>query len=502
MSEPVTPKAQRRVIDGEVVDQVTEAEESAKTTSSSEAGTANTKRRAHNRAQKNNQTDTDVPTGKQANTGKASTAGVKKTPAKSSFTVKPWVKQSVLWGGFLAIVAGTLLYTRPNMDWQTEQINRLQTQVAQLHETNNQLADKFESQQTDLDTRISQILNQTEAQSPLTSEDLEVLKADTQQQLKSLYEQIQTDLTAFNRQVESKIEARPEQIAETDATETIDANALSEFQGQVESQLTQVSEELSKLTAFKAQQEQQEAERIAESNTVAVEPEQPQPQPLQVLSAGTVQQWIVEANSQWLLKGDAKLTRTQLLALEQAVALSDLPNISEVARTIGEDLSEIKIYAEQNQATQTQLKNSLKALTAQVKAVPLPDLKRSQPATEQTSTSEEASSTSSSLDTLLGKFNGLVSVKKRESEMESSSLEGLLLHDVLMQRLALLVDRVNWAANIESKTELQKALTQVTAFVDQHLSTQSQAFSKVIAPLKSVDFNERKPLAVSRLSAE
>ena len=198
-----------------------------------------------------------------------------------------------------------------------------------------------------------------------------------------------------------------------------------------------------------------------------------------------------------------KLTRTQLLALEQAVALSDLPNISEVARTIGEDLSEIKIYAEQTQATQTQLKNSLKALAAQVKAVPMPNPKRAQqPVTEQTSASEETGSTSSSLDTLLGKFNGLVSVKKRESEMESSSLEGLLLHDVLMQRLALLVDRVNWAANIESKTELQKALTQVTAFVDQHLSTQSQAFSKVIAPLKSVDFNERKPLAVSRLSAE
>ena len=107
----------------------------------------------------------------------------------------------------------------------------------------------------------------------------------------------------------------------------------------------------------------------------------------------------------------------------------------------------------------------------------------------------------SPLNLLLEKLSGLISVKKRESEAELSAVEGLLLHDALTQRLALLVDRVNWASSIESTVEVKKATAAVQTFIDLHFSAQSQAFEAVLTPLSEVTFSSRPALSMVSLDA-
>lgn len=485
MSEPVTPKAKRRVIDGEVVDDKAEksasSEDAQQDVNKAAAGNnnANARRRAHN----------------QKKAEKRASADVNKPTKKPSFLVAPWFKQTALWGGALVVVAGTLLYTRPNMDWQIEHINRLQAQVAQLHQTNSQLVDKVEAQQSGLDARIAKVLSQSEHLSSGNQTDLEAVKtevsADAQQQMASLYQQVQTDLTAFNRQIDEKMAEIAERSASADTPNGADLTAFNEFQQSVEVQLKQIDEDLEALSAFKMEQEQQSAKPIEPAKLV------------ERLSAKQIQQWMIEINNQWLLRGDAQQSEAQLIALEQAVAISDLPNISEVARTIGQNLSDVKAYSAQGISTQERLTNGLESLIVQMNAIPQPDLKRSKTADNRVASGEEQEAAGpSKVNTLLDKFSGLVNVKKRETETELSSLEGLLLHDVLLQRLELLIDRVNWAANIESQTELNSALAKVGEFVHLHFKARSQHFAEPLALLESIEFSQRKPLTVLSLSAE
>lgn len=493
MSEPVTPKAERRVIDGEVVEEKSVKAAKPKGTSQSASASkgadassnANAKRRAHNRAQ------AESPVGNQENAQKSSALGTK----KQSLLAKSWVKKTVFLGGFLIVIGGVLFYTRPDMDWQIEHINRLQAQVVQLHQTNTQLVDKIEAQQAGLDARIAKALSQA-ASVPEDQAGLEAIKSETQQQIDVLYQQVQTDLSAFNSQVAEKLAEISTQAMAVSSSNKFDLTEFSAFQRTVEAQLKQIDDGLAQLSAFKTEQEQRNAQPVRQVEPV---------KSVERVNTKQVQQWMVELNSQWLLRGDVQQTEAQLLALEQAVALSELPNISEIARTIGQDLSDVKAYSAQSSEAQVYLKSQLGKLTAQMKAIPKPDLQRSKTAINQAKLNAEkevSDEASSPFNALLDKFSGLVNVKKRETETDLSSLEELLLHDVLMQRLELLIDRVNWAVNLESQTELRSALIKVSDFVGLHFKAHSPAFEQVIAPLKSVNFSHRKPLAVLSLNAE
>ena len=487
MTEPVTPKAERRVIDGEVVEPTAQPQTEKSSPETASTADANARRRAHNRTQQ-----TSEPSASASSSTKNSKTSDNQAK-KASVMSKPWVKKSLLWGSFFIMVAAILFYTRPNMDWQVEHINQLQVQVAQLKESNQSLAAKLEKQQAEMEARIAEVLNQPENQPLITQADLDAVTTDTKAQLSALYEQVQTDLTAFNNQAETKLQALAEQAKTALTPSDSDLSALAEFQQKVEGQLNQVGEEMSQLFTFKQQQEQKQPEVLAE------------PENVPHLTSMQVQQWMVDVNSQWLLKGDVELTQSQLFALEQALAITDVANKTEIARTIGQDLSDIKAYSQQTQQASQVVQKNLEALTRLVNAIPQPSMQREQALADSVSQTQEASQATqaavSPLDTLLEKFTGLISVKKRESETELSSVEGLLLHDVLMQRLALLVDRVQWASSIQSTVELKKATASVQAFIDLHFSAQSQAFETVLTPLNTIEFNQRKPLAVVGLNA-
>ena len=364
MTDPVTPKAERRVTDGEVVESTVEVRPERTASESRSKSDANARRRAHNRAKKEAETNA-------SSNSKPAEKHPQNAIKNGNVLSKPWVKKSLLWGGFLIMVAAILFYTRPNMDWQVEHINRLQVQVTNLQASNQALADKLEQQQTELDTRISEIMSQPENKPLITQADLEAVKLATESQLSDLYEQVQTDLTAFNRQAETKLQALAEQATSnetpSETSSETDLTALNEFQQKVEGQLSQVDEVIRQLLTFKQQQEQQ----------VLVTPElQPEPVAVQHLTSMQIQEWMIDANNQWLLKGNVEQTQSQLLALEQALAMTDVSNKTEIARVIGQDLSQIKAYSEQTQQVNQTMESSLAALNKLVKELPKPDMSR------------------------------------------------------------------------------------------------------------------------------
>ncbi|MEA3405522.1 MAG: hypothetical protein U9R28_07280 [Pseudomonadota bacterium] len=477
MTEPVTPKANRRVIDSEVVDEGT---------SSTSTSSANARRRAHNRSQQKSS---------QSSTTQSASGSKSSSVKKPSILTAPWVKKSALWGGSLVVVVAVLIYTRPDMDWQIEHINRLQSQVVQLHETNQRLVEKVEQQQQEMEARIEEVLNRPENQPLISQGDLDTLKADTQQQMNALYQQLQTELSGLAQQTESRWQTFSEQTQQALQPSDQDLQALSQLEQKVQSKLELVGEELSKLFAFKDQQIEQNVEQ-----SKLLERAKP-------LNSFQIQQWMIEINNQWLLKGDAEQTQTQLLALEQALAISDVQNMTEVARTIGQDIRDIQRLSEQQQMVSMDMTKGLNALKALITAIPLPTMTSTKVEPTETNKSieppvEESQVELSSMDKLLNKFSDLVSLKKRETAEDLSAVEGLLLHDVLIQRLALLVDRVEWAVNIQSTAELKKAIEELNTFVAQNFAEHSNDFTEVLELMQSATFVKRQPLALVSMGGQ
>ncbi len=477
MTEPVTPKAERRVIDGEVVD------EAIKPTSNSDA---NARRRAHNRSGQNKKAN---PSG-----SKNDTSSVSKP---SSLLGAPWLRKTALWGGSLAVVVATLYYTRPDMDWQIEHINRLQAQVAQLHETNQLLVKKVEQQQQDMEARITEVLNRPENQPLISQGDLDQLKSETQQQLSALHQQLQTELASLAQQTETRWQSFSEQAQQALQPTDQQLASLAQLEKKIEQQFNLMGSELSQLFDFKDQQLQQNERASQLLERVAP------------LNHHQIQQWMVEINNQWLLKGDLQQTQHQLLALEQALNVSELHNTTELARTLGQDLQMIQLYAEQTQALNKQALQDLADLKALVGQIPVPaaqlaDKEASSVAIDNIESAEPVATDNlaSSFDRLLEKFSGLVSLKKRESADDLSSVEELLMHDVLIQRLALLIDRVQWALTIQSSTDLGQAAAEVNQFVEQHFSGQKAAFAEVLTRMLNLEFAKRQPLALAAKRAQ
>ncbi len=468
MTEPVTPKADRRVIDGEVVN------EEAQNASLNNHSDANARRRAHQRAEQASRQASEKPSSENG--------------SKSSFQLTGWLAKATVWLVSLAVVVAVLFYTRPDQDWQIEHINRLQTQVVQLHETNKLLVDKVEQQQKVIDQKIQEVLSRPENQPLVSQGDLDGLKSDMEQKIQSLQQQLQQQLDEIGQQAESKWDALAEKAQQALQPSEQDLQNLKQFEEKVQTQLGKVGEEIGKLLDFKNQQEQQQKQP---PGTV----EQPKP-----LSSVQIQQWIVEINTQWLLNGNAAQTSQQLTALEQALGLSELANKIEVGRIIGEDLRDVSQYADEVDAQKAEQQQWLAELKALAGELPRPALSRHTAVQSThgdiTDSTEGAAQTASKVDELLHKLSGLISLKKRESEEDLSSVDLVLKHDVLVQRLYLLIDRLEWALQVRSESDMKAALAQIEKFVGQNFTAQEPQFKAVLDKFGQASMAVRKPLAI------
>lgn len=467
MTEPVTPRAERRVIDGEVVqdeaENLTDAELDAQ-------AQANARRRAHNRADHKPQEER---------------AGAQ--PEKRKLPVG--LIKTLAWGGAFAGVVLVLFYTRPNTDWQVEHINQLQSQVAQLHETNQLLVARMEQQKQTLeqqltaqiDEKLAAALQQPQNQPLVSKGDLEAMQNSWQQQLEVTQQQLEKQLDDFGQQLQQKWQTLGQQIGQQaqQAGEALPSGeaageALQQLEQKLQSEITQIGDKLANLFALKENQPSQSLT--------------PQGAP-QSLSEQQIKAWRIEINAQWLMHGDVQQVQNQLLALEQALGVSEMADKMDLARKIGQDLTALTQYDAQTQQRAKQQQAWIAQLQRMIQQLPQPKVavENSQPQAE----------TEATWQMLLSKLSGLVSVKKREDEAALSQVDRLWQHDVLLQRLQLWAERLQWALQTGAKAEAQSAANEMEALIARHFAAQLETFKEVLDEVRAADITGRQPLLVA-----
>lgn len=452
MTEPVTPKADRRVLDGEVV-----SESAATQTDSAQANSAQTKRSG--RAWR-----------EQGQTHRAD----REDTAPSVMRTR--LKRALPWGVGIVAVMAVLFYTRPDQDWQIEHINRLQSQVAQLQQNQQQLNEQIAQQQQQLEQKLAEALAQPQQQPALSEADVEQLKQQFQQKLDTLSTELEARVQSLSEQAQQQWQTLTDQVREwmgAPSAEGTGESALQALEQKFQDQLAVMGDELARLLDFNASPPERSQETA-------------------FLDSYQIQQWRLEINTQWLLLGHIEQTQQQLDALEQALALSKVPNQTELARLIQADRGYLQQFAEQQRALKVTADQEMAALRALLATTTMDDS-----AEKEASAPEAAVEPSSTAAAWIERFKDLIRVQKRESDTSLTAVETLLLEEVLKQRLLLLLDRLQWALDTGTAAEAQVAMQAVVTFVEQHFKAQAAEFERRLAKLNLTPLGPRQPLAIA-----
>ncbi len=381
----------------------------------------------------------------------------------------------LLWTIMFVVVILVLFVTRPNTAWLIQHINTLQSDVSQLYQDNQALESRLAAQEAkELDSQqaienaVTEALTRSENRPLVSQADLDELKNSMQQQLDQLHDS----------------------AMESPKSSVIPEASIKPLAEKLQTQIDALGSKLSELFDFNSNQQVLTTQ--------------------QALSAFQIQQWIVEINTQWLMQGRIKQTAQQLLALEQAVGLSDFPEVTTLARLIGQDLTRLELL--QKSMPRDKLVNT-QALKAAVNKLSANDNQASKANNKSTSETPatasnekiflgEEISSQSALDQLIARFGKLISLKKRETSAEQTQIESMIMHDVLMQRALLLVDRIDWALETESVNRLSIATADLQTFIESHFGSHSLEFSDLLEPFKTVTFELRQPLAIMAVQTE
>lgn len=381
----------------------------------------------------------------------------------------------VLWVLLFIVVILVLFVTRPNTAWQIQHINTLQSDVSQLYQDNQALESRLAAQEAKevdsqkvIESAITKALTRSENRPLVSQADLDELQKSIQQQLDQL--------------LDSAIEAPKSSV--------ISEASIKPLAQKLQTQIDDLGSKLSELFDFNSQQQVLTTQ--------------------QALSAFQIQQWIVEINTQWLMQGRIEQTSQQLLALEQSVGLSDFPEVTTLARLIGQDLTRLELLQKNVQRDALVNTQVLKSTVNKLSANGNKALKANSNSTSETPATAsnekihlgEEISSQSALDQLMARFGEMISLKKRATSTEQTQIESMIMHDVLVQRALLLIDRIDWALETESVNGLSIATADLQTFIDTHFESQSLEFSDLLKPFKTVMFELRKPLAIMAVQTE
>lgn len=394
----------------------------------------------------------------------------------------------VLWMLLFIVVILVLFVTRPNTAWQIQHINTLQSDVSQLYQDNQALesrlaaleAKEVDSQQA-IEAAITEALSRSENRPLVSQADLDELQKSIQQQLIQLKEPL-ASFKETEKLLDSAIEAPKSSV--------ISETSIKPLAEKLQTQIDELGSKLSELFDFNTQQQVLTTQ--------------------QALSAFQIQQWIVEINTQWLMQGPIEQTAQQLLALEQAVGLSDFPEVTKLARLIGQDLTRLELLQKNVQRDALVNTQALKVAVNKLSANGNKALKANTESTSETPATAsnekihlgEEISSQSAFDQLMARFGEMISLKKRATSTEQTQIESMIMHDVLVQRALLLIDRIDWALETESVNRLSIATADLQTFIDTHFESQSQEFSDLLKPFKTVTFELRQPLAIMAVQTE
>ncbi|MEA1988778.1 MAG: hypothetical protein U9N57_06185 [Pseudomonadota bacterium] len=483
MSKRIKPNAEHRIVDGEIItDSIDEKIQRGREYSKEKAN------KSHSENEISNDDVNDLGDDIDPQASISEGLDLSSQPEEKDESIMVRYKSYILWILLFIIVILALFITRPNTDWQVERINDLQSEVSQLRQENNALESRVLEQEETLieriDTQVNQALSKAENKPIVTQADLSAIQEQTQQQLTQLQEKLAGLSGQAGQQVEQALTQLNQmaQNAQQDLQPTEQQlNALKELEQKLQSQLNGLGDKLSELFEFKAEQQ------VLTKQPPVLKLDMP-------LDSLQIQQWIVEINTQWLLNGRVAETQQQLLALEQAASLSDFVYTTQLARLIGQDLGYLKQIEDDN------LKNPLPDTQAIKEAVnQLTVNNMAKPILQSGKEPTDSNGGTSALDGLLEKFSQMITVKKRPEEGASSEVDSLLISDVLLQRLSLLVDRLDWGLQTHSETTVKQAVADIKQFIQRHYAKEFSEFNLLLEPFESVEFPGKNSLAIMKL---
>ncbi|WP_029406518.1 hypothetical protein [Thiomicrorhabdus sp. Milos-T2] len=489
MSERIKPNAEHRIVDGEVIPEnlasIDEKIERAKAYSEQKAEEANLDKEVSPEDVNDLGGDIDP----QAPISEGIELDSETHPDKVSFLSRH--KTTLLWLSVILAVVVTLYFTRPDMSWQIQRINELQNQVAQLRQDNNALDVRIKEQQQiiadSVKSEVKKSLQDPENAPAVTQADLSQIQQQTQQQIKQLKEtvaqlggQSSEQLDQALKQLQSMTQKAQQELQPNDAQ----LKALADLEKNLQNQINGFAKKLSELFLFKEEQQ------VLTKQPPVLKLDMP-------LDSLQIQQWIVEINTQWILNGRVDKTQKQLLALEQAASLSDFSHTTALARLIGQDLGYLKqVKDKQNKPSQIST-DALKEAVNQLSAKNL--FTASQREIDQANAESQSES---GLDKLMTKFSQMISIKKRSENGDVTPVDDLLKNDVLLQRLSLLVDRLDWGMQTQSVATVKEASNAIKAFVKAHYAKSYSEFNLLLTPFENVEFESKKPLSILKLDQE
>jgi len=436
-------------------------------------------------------------------------------PAKKSPSFFSRFKWFFMWLIVFAVIAAAVFFTSKDLDWQVEHINNLQTKVTQLTQAQQTLEVRLESQlkeaelrlqakvEANLETKVGQSVQNNvnkslalpEHQAIVTQADMDKIQQATQQQLTQLQEKLSTLGDQAIQQTQQVLSGASE-LAETTkqalqpSPET--EKALADIEQKLQTQLTQVSSKLLELFEFKSEQQALANQTIER-------------QPTEKQSLEQFTQWVIEVNTQWLLRGNVTETRAQLTALQQAIAVSQTPKITRSADLIGQDMAYLARY----QTQQTEEILNTNALKQAIQSLRVAHLEKANSTVANSAPQQQGGGNisnraettpdltlDSAVERLKQTLSSMVSIKKRDSEAEITQVESLILKDVLVQRALLLVDRIDWAIVSQSNTLLKQSVQDLQSYIDRTFSTNSEEFKTLLSPFSTHHFETRQPLAI------
>lgn len=393
----------------------------------------------------------------------------------------------VLWMLLFIVVIVVLFITRPNTDWEVQKINDMQTEIAQLKQDNMSLSDRLQEQQSNVEQMIndqvskaiSDLKTNSDAQPSIAQTDLNAFEQKVQQQI----ELLQKELSALSGTASSQASEALSKLNKMadDAQNNLQPSeeqiqALKQFEEKLQNQMEGVGKQLKELFDFKTEQQ------VLTKTPTVLKLDMP-------LDSLQIQQWIVEVNTQWMLNNRPDETEQQLLALEQAVSLSDFKYTTQLARLIGQDLGYLK------QLQDNQLRNPLPStddLKQAIMKLTGDNIKSEAPAADD-------KNSATGLDALLERFSAMITVKKRADETSITNVDSMLSNDVLKQRLALLVDRLDWGLQTQSASMVQQAAADIKKFIKQHYANEFSEFHLLLEPFVNIQFPSKQNLSIMKL---
>lgn len=331
---------------------------------------------------------------------------------------------------------------------------------------------------------------------------LEKLNVDVAQLQKQV--QAESDNSAMeglqSRQAEfeSKIQSELQQALET--VKTLQT-PVQTSEGEVD--LSPLMQKIAMLEQqFNSLNQQVAESQVIESTDVKPDVNQDEKSQLMV-NPLSLQQWIFETNTQWLLGASAEATIEKLNAIEQAAVNGGLPKVTALARLIGQDIATLKQWFEMSKQPLPPLDELYSAVSAlappklelqQAESMPQANTQAVQTDALQVG---EVAEQETAWQRLLSRLSEMVTIKNRQTTGEPTTVEALLQHDLLKQRLLLLIERMQWSAQHESQARFEMSIDQVQKFVNQNFSDNSKQFEGLLQPFRAFERKGRQPLVTA-----